>query len=309
MPQVIDDMWRDELGRSFCGLEPEPIRDGPMHGHITGSAFDDLGAYRIAGSPQVVRRTLRAVRREPSAVFKVCLQVRGRAIVHQDDHELVITPGLLGVYDTARTYDLRLEGDWECAVFTFLPDDLQMPRRWVGGVVDRVHDASSGPGSLLDSYVRAATDLPAPAVADQRGARARFAAAGLHLLSSTLSSQATVAAEDNDGQAMKFAVMEHVRVQLRDPGLCHRSVAHAHGMSPRSLDRLFADESETVTAAIRHLRLDGARRELLDPRARHLSVGAVAARWCFLDAAHFSRAYRKHFGTTPSADRDADGVI
>jgi transcriptional regulator GlxA family with amidase domain len=32
-------------------------------------------------------------------------------------------------------------------------------------------------------------------------------------------------------------------------------------------------------------------------------VAALAARWCFVDAAHFSRVFRQYFGYPPSQAR------
>ena len=35
----------------------------------------------------------------------------------------------------------------------------------------------------------------------------------------------------------------------------------------------------------------------------HRSVAALAARWCFVDAAHFSRIFRDSYGLPPSQAR------
>jgi transcriptional regulator GlxA family with amidase domain len=59
-----------------------------------------------------------------------------------------------------------------------------------------------------------------------------------------------------------------------------------------------------VTDYIRHLRLEAVRRDLRDPLQANRSVAAVAARWCFVDAAHFSRVFRAEYGYSPSEIRD-----
>jgi AraC-like DNA-binding protein len=303
--RTSSDLWRYRLSEAFAGLEPEPLTTGPMTGDLLGSSLGDLHTFRVSGSSQVVRRTSGTVRRQPTDALKVCLQIRGRAVVHQGDRELVIGPGHLGVYDTRRAYDLRLDGDpvdgmWESAVMAFPPGSLPLPRRWLSDLMAHVHDASQGPGTVLQSFVTAAlereggTDSPS----------LRFADAGMQLLSSTLTMTLAAPADERAADGVRFAILEHVRQHVHDPDLCHRSVAADHRMSPRSLDRLFEDEPSSVTALIRDLRLDGARRDLLDPRARHQSVGAVAAWWCFPDPAHFSRLYKRRFGLSPACDRN-----
>jgi len=43
-----------------------------------------------------------------------------------------------------------------------------------------------------------------------------------------------------------------------------------------------------------------------NPVLRHRSVAVLAARWCFVDAAHFSRAFRQRYGYPPSQLRPVE---
>ncbi|WP_433678295.1 helix-turn-helix domain-containing protein [Nocardia sp. CA-119907] len=76
-----------------------------------------------------------------------------------------------------------------------------------------------------------------------------------------------------------------------------------HHVSPRTLQHAFADGETTVSDFSRYQRLPGARRELMSPGLGHLSIAAIAARWCFFDAPHFTRAFRAVFGVAPSEMR------
>jgi AraC-like DNA-binding protein len=88
---------------------------------------------------------------------------------------------------------------------------------------------------------------------------------------------------------------------LDDPDLDARAVAEALHVSVRTLYRAFARHSTTsVMAYIRQRRLERARAELNSTR---LTVSETAARWHFADGSHFAKAYKKHFGETPSAGR------
>jgi transcriptional regulator GlxA family with amidase domain len=67
--------------------------------------------------------------------------------------------------------------------------------------------------------------------------------------------------------------------------------------------RLWARESaETLGRHILRRRLERCRADLADPMR---TVTDVAFGWGFLSLAHFSRAYRAHFGSPPSEDRMA----
>jgi len=102
---------------------------------------------------------------------------------------------------------------------------------------------------------------------------------------------------------MRAHVIRFVRAHLDDPRLSRAGIAHAHHVSVRTLDRLFADQPWSVSGLIRHERLEAVRRDLADPSLRNRSVAALAARWCFFDAAHFSRVFRQHYGDPPSRTR------
>jgi AraC-like DNA-binding protein len=87
-------------------------------------------------------------------------------------------------------------------------------------------------------------------------------------------------------------------VPLRPDDLAPRVLAAAHAMSVRSLHQLQETQGETLSARVRRLRLEAARRQLEGGQVG--TIAAVAARWGFADAAHFTRAYKDLFGERPS---------
>ena len=193
----------------------------PRWGALRGMTLGTTAVFRVCGTPQVVQRTRRAVRGSPGDFLKVCVQLQGRATVHQDDREIVIDPGRLAIYDTGRPYALRLDGRWSCAVMAVPRGAIDIAAAHLHGAMRHIHVASQGPGLLLAQFITATVDqldAASPAIAGKLGE------AGACLLSGTLA-------------------------------LLHRSVA------------------------------------------------ALAARWCFVDAAHFSRVFRESYGFPPSQAR------
>ena len=91
--------------------------------------------------------------------------------------------------------------------------------------------------------------------------------------------------------------------RLADPGLSPDMVATAHHVSPRYLYKLFEGEETGVAGWIRERRLERCRRDLLDPALSELPVSAIAFRWGFADAAHFTRVFRTAYGHPPGEYR------
>ncbi|MFJ3234722.1 helix-turn-helix domain-containing protein [Streptomyces sp. NPDC086787] len=87
--------------------------------------------------------------------------------------------------------------------------------------------------------------------------------------------------------------------RLADPELSPAMLARELSVSVRTLHRAFAAVGEQVTTYIRHRRLHEARLALAAPSGR-LSISELAAHWQFADGSHFTRAFKKHYGQTPT---------
>jgi AraC-like DNA-binding protein len=114
------------------------------------------------------------------------------------------------------------------------------------------------------------------------------------------------------GTAVSFATQRRARLvsvqafiegRLADPHLSPSGIATAHHISLRSLQKLFEDQGTTAGQWIRERRLERCRRDLLDPALSGLPVSAIAFRWGFADAPHFSRVFRDAYGYPPGAYR------
>ena len=105
-------------------------------------------------------------------------------------------------------------------------------------------------------------------------------------------------------RAHLFRVQTYIDEHLGDPTLDTASIAQAHHVSARYLQKLFQEDGRTLRSWIRTRRLDRCRCELADRRLGQVPVAAIGSRWGFHDAANFVRAFRTEFGTTPSAWRD-----
>ncbi len=95
----------------------------------------------------------------------------------------------------------------------------------------------------------------------------------------------------------------HIDANLRDPKLSPETVARAAGVSRAGLYRLF-EPVGGVARAIREARLKRALHDIVAAGAA-ARLGDIGHSLCFSSEAQFSRAFKAHFGFTPSEARAA----
>jgi AraC-like DNA-binding protein len=249
----------------------------------------------------VVRRTARLIERSAPDYLQVGVQLRGRCVVCQDGREAVLGPGDYAVYDTTRPYTLSFSGAYQRMFVIMFPSRLirLSPQRLTGltarrmgserGLEASVSAFLSELGTRLDSVNHCRNLYLADAVLD--------------VLAASFTEQPSCE-DGGDTATGRTGLLLRIRVfieeRLGDPALDVSTVAAAHHISVRCLQRLFEDEGQTVSGWIRHRRMEHCSRDLADPQLAEAPVASIAARWGLFNAAHFSRCFKTAHGLAPT---------
>jgi AraC-like DNA-binding protein len=126
---------------------------------------------------------------------------------------------------------------------------------------------------------------------------------------------ATLAAErleegvgpDGPRSPLVSKILEYVELHLADCELTPESIARTHHISVRYLHKLFQEQGTSVGRWILRRRLEECRRELALRGRGDRTIAAVAGRWGFLSATHFSRVFRSTYGMSPREWRETAG--
>lgn len=298
------DEWRDALASNFNGLIPDLPRDmAGAEGWLRAAQLSDIGAFHVAGSSQVLRRSAAWARRLPSDLLKVCIQRAGSATIQQADREVMLTPGRMAIYDIDRPYSIRLQGDWRCTVIAFPRAALMTSEQFIDAVLCRPAQVADGPGSVLIPLVASAVSRAESGI----GASVSDALMGracLDLLKAALAERELPQRPD----AVRLQIEAYIRAHIADAGLSHGTVAAAHHMSERTRHRVFDGSGQTVTELIRCYRFDGILGDLRSPASTGDAISRIAARWGMHDMPHFTRTFRARYGMSPSEARQHGGA-
>lgn len=293
--------WKAMLGHRFVPVRLVSDRGEAFRGTLRERALRDVSVAEITADSHRVIRSQSQISPDDPALLKLSVQLAGDGLVLQDGRQAALSPGDLAIYDTDRPYTLAFDGTIRCLVFAFPRSAIGLSALGLRELTAVRIEGGRPSGRLVVPFLRTLADT----VLDLPEAQAtRFAHNALDLVTTLLMDGIEVAGTPVPGTVPTLAELrDWIDEHLADPDLSLRRIAEAHFVSPRYVQGLFGRNQETVTGWIRSRRLERCRRELAAPGSAGEQVAAVGRRWGFPDPAHFSRAFKAHFGVPPTRYR------
>lgn len=295
--------FRAAVSESFVPLQVSS--GGPDHfrGVIRGASVDEVHVTEVRATSHVVERTPELIARGDRSYFKVSLMLAGTGMLIQDDREAVLQAGDLAVYDTDRPYSLVFDQDFRTMVVMFPKHLISLPSDMIGQLTAVRISGQEGLGGMVVPYL---TQLAGNLDQLAGTTGARLAHSALDLVTTVFTRELGLDEVSADPhRALVQRIRSYIDRNLASTDLGPATIASAHFISTRHLHGLFQEQGVTVSTWIRTRRLEQCRRDLLDPMLADRPVAAIAARWGFVDAAPFSRAFKSAFGVSPSEYRAA----
>lgn len=291
--------WREEFGRALVGVDMEPLSpDMPFRAEAIMWALPGVRTAHCTNAAAHYVRTP-ALAAESDGSIGLIVNLGPKAIASQQNVSLLLATGdatfvrteLAGKLTNTRHLGIVLPrdvlnsrvDDLDRAMMRVIPKSVEPLRLlvsyirlvWENGVLD-------SPG-LRPSVVSHMHDLAALAMGANRDARE--------------SGLSAVAA------ARLAAALEDISLGFTDPGLTLAAVARRQGVSPRYLQRLFAESAMSFTARVNESRLQRAFALLSKAQCRDRPISEIALQAGFSNVSHFNRLFRARFGDTPTGIR------
>ncbi|WP_051790210.1 helix-turn-helix domain-containing protein [Streptomyces sp. NRRL S-1022] len=291
--------WREALALTF-GAVDMGVSDEVECGAIRASSLGPVQAVVVDGDPLLARRTRRLIAGSDNDDYVVVkLLSTGVARIEQDGRESFVQPGQLFVYDMARPVRLTLPE-------RFRTKSLVLPRRVLGlseSDLQRITASPLGTDSALGGLLTPLLSRLVDTAGTYPERTGELIARNVVDLVQTLAEERLGRDGGDSADAARLSLVRiraYIDRHLAHPDLTPDSIARAHHISVRYLHKLFALEDITVSRWIQQRRLERCRRDLGRREAAHLTIAAVAHRWGFTSASHFSRVFRAAYGVTPA---------
>ena len=280
---------------------------------IPGQACDIDFALRKFPDFGLLSGTVRGVRHEHARRdscdgdddFSFHMNLSGLSLVAGERGETTLRDGdaMLLSYSVSRTIS-RPDLVDHCVI--------RLPRAALSSLVRNIDDTvlcriprGTGMLRLLKSYVNAVFDDPALAIPQTR---LLIVTQLCDLVAVTLGAtrDATAVAEGRGIRSARLrAIKGDIEAHLANGDLSPGAVARRQQISDSYIRKLFESEETSFSRFVLGRRLDRARRMLTNPRWADRSVASIAFDAGFGDLSYFNRAFKRHYGATPSDMRDA----
>lgn len=295
--------WRDFFAPRVFGGEIDPLSDDPIHCNMTVRILPGLSLVSAVNSPLRFSRTTALladghddyglhVNSKGATVFQ-----RGREIECGPGDAVIVTSAETGMTLAPRTSRFLCLNIGRAALSPLLvhPDD---------GVPRRIAPDTGALRYLLNYLCFLEEErLPGrPGVSEVAAMHIR----DLFALVLGATRDAAFVAEGRGLRAARLAAIKRfIGQNLSDRSLSVQTAAARHGLTPRTVQRMFEEEGATFSDYVLGCRLTAAYRMLNDARYEGWTVSAIALEAGFGDLSYFNRCFRRRFGASPTEIRSA----
>jgi AraC-like DNA-binding protein len=292
---------REAYARTIADIDIAPHAASPF---AWRGAWRKLPGLALAHAAASGVRIARAPAAHDADDFIFTVAVEGRLMVRQGVRETALQAGDIAVTRCrdAATSDCAPQSRW---IDLRVPPQVLAPAVGDVDAILAVAIAAPEPRSMLLRYV----DVLLDSAGLERPETLNLAVAHVREIVSLVLLAASGGTDTDRSRRPGAARLRAIKADIVE-NACSRdltivALAARHGVTPRYVRKLFEGEGATFSEFVLQQRLARARRMLADPRCAEETISAIAFACGFGDLSYFNRVFRRHYGATPSALREA----
>ena len=288
--------WADVVCRTYVQVSCDPLEGVGFKAHLTSRAFGIAMLSDVGSTPARYQRTAHDLRRAPSDDMQLLVMREGEAFITQAERSTRLRPGDMALYDATRQFELQFQQSYRATTLKISRQQLVDRLPAASNLTALALGANTALGSMIGTMVHQCAAFP-----DQAAAHAmRLSTSLLDMVGVAFEAEL---ASDTHQLSRHRGLLDRVRQTMREhipnPDFDLGQVCRKHGLSPRTLNRLFASEGTTAMRWLWQQRLEESRRALIERRARNVTEAALSTG--FNDLSHYTRSFKQAFGILPSS--------
>lgn len=296
--------WRDMVSDTHLAWDLPSRRKSAFEARLEQQNFGAARIIYCECDPCSGSRTGLQISRTHDEYIGVLHVLQGREMIRQGGREAVLSPGDFCIWDSRQpiAFDIASDSGLRKLTILFPRSILPVCSPTFDDHIGQVISGASGSGALFAEHIRVLArqcgHIPEAHISSVTAATMDLLATAILPHPKTTKYVQGYENEYASCHGVKFdRARKYLAQHLTDPRLSPARIAEAVAVSTRQLHRMFAEAGVSVERTIWTERLKLCRDQLIQ-RAQE-PVSSVAFRCGFNDAAHFSRAFRQHFGVSP----------
>ncbi|MFK0099527.1 helix-turn-helix domain-containing protein [Streptomyces sp. NPDC091040] len=277
--------------------------DGQIRARMNVRAIGALRVCSARCTAVTLRRTEQLVRKDEEPSLFLSLQMTGTSMGAQNGRECVVGPGEFAVFRSNALYTLLFDEGVDQHFLRLPLSALALPERLIQNATTVTFGAGDPLARLAYTYFSQLARSDELYHNDRADA---VLAPSVELLRAVLVSRYGDAASAREPMeaTLGLRITHYIREHLAEPDLSAARIAAAHGISVRHLYTVLSRAGISLGDWIRVRRLEACKRELAGAAGRTRTIAAIGRSWGFVNAAHFSKAFKDAYGMSPRAWRD-----
>ena len=293
------DFFEHRLCQQLVQLRLRAAEGHPFTAKIGANRIGELLVADVASGGFRVLHGRSEIARSRVPFTFACVHISGTASIRRGGEERALSPGDVFLLDTQNEFELGCERAFHHLI-------LRLPKEWVdarlvrpdlvsGTIIGRERPLSRFFSNYLVNGFETADQL-------SDSTAALFAQHSVELLAEALGEAR--AGPPEPSQARRAAMFARgcrlIRLKIGDPNLRPDQIARALGITRRTLERLFAEQDDSIMGRVQQERIHRAASLLAAPAAAHRSITEIAFACGFSDSSHFGRVFAARMNMPPS---------
>ncbi len=291
--------WQGAICDVYVHVDVNAEKRSDYQGFIREAKFGAVTMTDVLLSEQRITRRERHIAKLDKDCYYVEFVQQGKINVLQAGQTLLSNPSVGAIFSASEAYDLECMGKVR-SLYLEIPRAEFAARFNTSKIpVAMTMATGRGLGRIAAEFCATLASEGAPL---EETARTRLGDELMDVLALALDmGDKDELSEDATAQKARLrSVKAWIEEHLADPDLTLEKIAKNNGVSLRHLHYLFRLTDVSVSEWILDRRLQRCYDVLTRPELRSLSVTEVAYRLGFRSSSHFSTAFRRRFGHSPS---------
>ena len=296
--QVRDrrDWLQDMICKEYARVEITPPADGGLFNETTFYPWKNLRLSAIQSRGLTIHKQAHEPYGSSQDNYLAVILLAGSYLLEQNGREVFLQPNDMTIYDATKPHRIQ-------STHGFSKLLVSIPRNMMRDNLAGIEHCTAlkvsgqmGMGAVATQFIQSAANQVANVPVDYFDA---LSEQSLDLLTLAFTSVRPQHFNLCRSRSISLKIVkDFIASYLTNPQLDTAMIAAGTRFSARYITDLFKDEHTSLMRYVWSCRLEKCYKEMLV--LNNYSVSIIAFKWGFNDMSHFSRAFKKRFGLSPS---------